>query len=467
MVIVLYLYLYLVIIRRDRMIGWSKQLLQKGYYMQKRVKTMGIFIIIILFYGTASPMLRLKQVKNQSPAYLLMHKKKSEGDPRIPREQKREGFDFVIVAGQAVVQGTGAVITSAGSTAVLVAANYLTKWFTGKDLFRHQLDRDTRRAEKHYDQEADYKAQRKAEKKAMKEEQARAMEMFSATQALSLHEEPSLPKDTTIEINSIKQIDRNNPEDRAWLEDFAKKICPTGGYSITVGGEIRTPTIDEETTYVSAHSMPPMGPRKPNKNNKHDMKHHVDEAVEKFYDAIGHRIGEHVLEEVFEEWREHLPEPDTLKDEPEVKSVYEKTPNYSSGKRLEYWKKDYDSKHTKERTEHTKPFARQLIEDNKTVKENNLEEPVIAQFLPQETTPASGVEIQTNTSNPSASSSIETNASRWAKDDYYSNSGNNFTSSSSSYDRHSSTSSSFSFGRDNDMGCTLFKDPDIKSDSRY
>ncbi len=164
--------------------------------MQKRVKTMGIFIIIILFYGTASPMLRLKQVKNQSPAYLLMHKKKSEGDPRIPGEQKREGFEFVIVAGQAVVQGTGAVISSTGSAVVLVAANYLTKWFTGKDLIRLQADRDARREAKHFDQKAADKAQLKAEKRAMKEEQARAMEMFAATQALSLEE----PKNTTIEI---------------------------------------------------------------------------------------------------------------------------------------------------------------------------------------------------------------------------------------------------------------------------
>ena len=408
--------------------------------MYKGIKKMIIIILFIFINNPAYPMLIMKQEKRNSPPYLLLSKKKLERDPLLPRQQHREGFEFVIIAGQAVLQGAGAVVQTAGAAATLAAANVLTRVVTGKDLFRHQLDRDIRRSTLDYDEQADYKAQRKAEKAAFKEMEQRVINGEFVIPSAP----PSKKIDTTpsIEIESIRQVDyENNPEDRAWLNDFARKICPSGGYTITMPGEIRTPTIDEETTYVSAHSMPPMFPHKPNKNNKHDMKHHVDETVEKFYDAIGHKIGEHLLDEVLEEWKHEHGDYHTLKDEPEIKSIYEKTPNYSSGKRLEYWKKDYDAKHTKERTEPTKPFARQLIEENK------ITEPVIAQILPQETTLASGLTPQV----------AETNSSRWDRDNYFSSTASSYGSS----DRGSSTSSSFSFGSDNDLTvCTLYKDQD-------
>ena len=414
--------------------------------MYKGIKKMIIIILIFFINNPAYPMLIMKQEKRNSPPYLLLSKKKLERDPLLPRQQHREGFEFVIIAGQAVLQGAGAVVQTAGAAATLAAANVLTRVVTGKDLFRHQLDRDIRRSTLDYDEQADYKAQRKAEKAAFKEMEQRVINGEFVIPSAP----PSKKIDTTpsIEIESIREVDyKNNPEDKAWLNDFARKICPSGGYTITMAGDIIPSYQDEDAPSFAAHVSPPnpnYNPKKNpkgNKNNKHDMKHHVDETVEKFYDAIGHKIGEHLLDEVLEEWKHEHGDYHTLKDEPEIKSIYEKTPNYSSGKRLEYWKKDYDAKHTKERTEPTKPFARQLIEENK------ITEPVIAQILPQETTLASGITPQVT----------ETNSSRWDRDNYFSSTASSYGSS----DRGSSTSSSFSFGSENDLTvCTLYKDQD-------
>ena len=298
--------------------------------MYKGIKKMIIIILFIFINNPAYPMLIMKQEKRNSPPYLLLSKKKLERDPLLPRQQHREGFEFVIVAGQAVFQGAGAVVQTAGAAATLVVANTLTKWFTGKDLVRHQLDRDNMRVKRDYDEQADYKAQRKAEKAAFKEMQQRVINgefvMPSAPPSKKIDTTPS------IEIESIREVDyKNNPEDRVWLNDFARKICPSGGYTITMAGDIIPSYQDEEVPSFAAHVSPPnpnYNPKKNpkgNKNNKHDMKHHVNEAAEKFYDAIGHKTGEHLLDEVLEEWKHEHGDYHTLKNEP----IYEKVDNSS------------------------------------------------------------------------------------------------------------------------------------------
>ena len=174
--------------------------------------------------------------------------------------------------------------------------------------------------------------------------------------------------------DGTRKVDyENNPADKAWLEDFAKKICPNGGYII---GDIIVPA-DE------------------------DMPHH----------SVDGEISTSLKTNV---------SVDTIITSPTPRktTANQKTPNYDSGKRLENWNKAQEKA--------TAPK----------------QEPVKAEPV-----------------------KTETNAARWAKDDYYdsSNTGGYHSSggySSSSSSSSHSTSSSYEHKGHYDIGCTLFKNDD-------
>lgn len=426
-----------------------------------------LFILVLLLsHSLAYPMLILKQEKKHSPAYLCIKQRKLDKDPLIPKDGSVDGFEHIITFGKVVIENTGTIMKVAETAATMLIVNAASKWATGKnfgDLTRNRgydtesasRIKEQEKLEKEYHRDMRIKHGLSHNDTSFKWDEKHECFIDEYGDPHYIVNSPTIEPQTDVMytgrslpiVSPSKPVDEpiittytpefyedgtrivdyeNNPADKAWLEDFAKKICPDGGYVI---GDIIIPADEDLPSYSGVVAMPmPVGPQ-PNKP-KHDKDYHhtTHKIIETLVENAAHHVGEESLEHVTEEWKEHDSDHNlhhkTPHIDPTVKTVTpkttanQKTPNYDSGKRLENWEK-----------------AQEKAAASK-------QEPVKVEPV-----------------------NTETNSARWAKDDYFysSNSGGYHSSggySSPSSSSSHSTSSSYEHKGHYDIGCTLFKNDD-------
>ena len=415
-----------------------------------------LFILVLLLsHSLAYPMLILKQEKKHSPAYLCIKQRKLDKDTLIPNDGSVDGFEHIITFGKVVIENTGTIMKVAEKAATMIMVNAASKWVTGKNFGELARDRQERRG---YDPDSDgrIKEQEKLEKQYHKDMRIKHGLSHNDTSFKwdQKHEcfvdeygDPHyIVNSPTIEpqadvvytghslpiVSPSKPVDEPiiTSVDKSWLEDFAKKICPNGGYVI---GDIIIPADEDMPQNTVDVAMPmPVGPQPNKPKHDKDSHHTTHKIIETLVENAAHHLGEDALEHVTEEWKEHDSDHNlhhkTPHIDPTAKTVTpkttanQKTPNYDSGKRLENWNKAQEKA----------AASKQVIKP----------EPVKVE--------------QVNT---------ETNSARWAKDDYFysSNSGGYHSSggySSPSSSSSHSTSSSYEHKGHYDIGCTLFKNDD-------
>lgn len=383
----------------------------------------------------------------QKTAGFLIAKRLSNGeyklDARVKGSGGKPGFETVITVGKVILENTSAVMKVAEKVATLAMFNAASKWVTGKNLSELAHDRHERRSNG-YDPEA---AIRMREQEKLQEEYHRDMRIkhgaspndtafkwdekyqcfvdeygdrhYIANQPAIKPQtdvvytgrklpivSPSKPADEPYKPEFYEDGTRivdyeNNPADKAWLEDFAKKICPDGGYVI---GDVLIPVNEDLPSSPVDVAMPMPTPPQPN-DPKHDKK--LDKKLHELEHSLGHAAVEG-LHKLYEDYTDHHPELDIDIEKAEKlpivgniikshtpttqKTTTHKGPVYSAG---DYKRSSYSSNQKETKT--TTPAKVESI----TIKQ---ESPVKLESVKQEPVKQ------------------ETNASRWANDyDYSSN----------------------------------------------
>ncbi len=436
-------------------------------------------LIVLLVSNSAYSMLILKQEKKHSPAYLCVQQRKLDRDPLILHEQKREGFETIITVGKMVIENPSVItrgIQAVHSVATAVIFNVATQIVTGKSPGELGKNREQRRG---FDADESRNRQEREEMEMRQEKDARIRQgismacpcFYDAKRDCFLDYDGNIltmiggssekPQTNTI-YAGIPLTKPSSVADKAWLEEFAHKICPSGGYTLE-----NIPADADGNIVVAA--TPPLMPHNPNpKKPKDDKKfeHNLHEVNEKIQESLGHNIAEHGLEHAMEKWLEHYDEHEASHEE--IKSVpvsvtkttsHQKVPNYNSGKRIENWNKAQEVKSSPSKSS-TKSEPIKLEGEKSSTSGKFSSAP--QQSLQQESTPSIPKVYQAGSDTSTQSSTYahrdpgymnkdktETNSSRWDYDDYSSISSNDYSSASS-----------FSFSGYNDIGCTLFKGED-------
>lgn len=397
--------------------------------------------------------------KFQEVAGFLIAKRLSNGeyklDARIKGSGGKPGFDTVITVGKVVLENTGALMKVAEKAATLLMLNAASKWVTGKnfgELTRgHNYDPDLAVRMKEYEKkqneyhrdmrikhglspmDTEFKWNEKHQcfvdengdryyttnEPVIKPQTdvvytGRTLPIVSPSKPVDLDEPITNTYKPEFYEDGTRIVDyENNPADKAWLEDFAKKICPSGGYVI---GDVLIPVDEDLPSSPVDVAMPMPTPPQPN-DPKHDK--HVDEKLHEIEHNLAHVVTEgmhHIYEEAsghnFKERCElkysiekennkytsnTTPTPKIIANTtPPKTTAHQKMPSYNPGKRLEYWQKAQEEKKSS-----SSPKSTPAKVESVTVKQ---EAPVKLEPVKQEPVKQ------------------ETNASRWANDyDYSSN----------------------------------------------
>lgn len=452
----------------------------------------------------------------------------------------KPGFDTVITVGKVVLDNASTVMKVAEKAATVFMLNTASKWVTGKNFW--ELSRGN-----HYDPEAaermkQYEKQQNEYHRDMRIKHGlspmdtsfkwnekkqcfvdengdhyynvnepviqpqtdvvytgRTLPIVSPSKPVELDENIGTTSTYTPEFyeDGTRIVDyENNPEDKAWLEDFAKKICPGGGYSI---GDTTFPFVDEElpSTPVDV-AMPMPTPPSPNDPEKDKFNKQLDTAEHIIEHVVEHALfhaNMHAAEKLYEKIMDHhsgshgsvekVEKPPIVSNAPvstPKTTANQKMPNYDSGKRLQNWNKAQEEK----KSSSNKTTSPAKVESVAVKQEPVKVEPIkqessskpsydFSKCAPSVKIDLDGEKIPTQATFSSAPKESlkeeKTYATKSYEDDFYSknngddddddfdySSPSNYSSSSSS-SSHSS-GSSYQFRDHYDMGCTLFKNED-------